>query len=757
MAAFEPSIDYVVTKIPRFAFEKFRGTDDTLTTRMKSVGEVMAFGGTFRESFNKAMRSLEDGRVGFGAQAPLEVDDHTLEAALRRPTADRLRAVDEALTRGWGVDRISDLTGIDPWFVDQFLALVQRRREVRGWEHLHAMPPEVLAAAKRDGFSDDHLAAVLNTTSDSVRQRRIELGIRPVFKTVDTCAGEFAAHTPYHYSTYDLTDEVVAATRDSVMVLGSGPNRIGQGVEFDYCCVHAVQALSEAGYETIMVNCNPETVSTDYDTSDRLYFEPLTFEDVMEVVERERPIGVVVAMGGQTPLKLARRLELAGVPILGTSPDAIDAAEDRGRFGALMEDLGVAMPEGGVAHSPEEARSIAHRISWPVLVRPSYVLGGRAMEIVDDDEGLDSYLATALADEDLSAEMADGPGAGGLSILVDRFLEGAIEVDVDAVFDGHELFVGGVLEHIEEAGVHSGDSACTLPPITLSRGIVARIGEVTRGIAQALGVRGLVNIQFAVRDDTIWCIEANPRASRTVPFVSKAMGVPLAKIAARVMAGETLEELRDQGLLPDHDAIESERPGHVAVKEAVLPFDRFPGVDALLGPEMRSTGEVMGIDTTFGAAFAKSQAGTGSMVLPSKGTVFVSVANRDKRSIVFPVKRLVDLGFSLVATEGTADLLQRAGVAADVVAKVSTGDTQLLDMVADGRVTLILNTPSGPTTRDDGYLIRQAAIAAGVPVITTLSGIMAAIQGIEAIGADGMQVTSMQEYLAAFGRPVAAG
>ncbi|HKJ57263.1 MAG TPA: carbamoyl-phosphate synthase large subunit [Nitriliruptoraceae bacterium] len=756
MAAFEPTIDYVVTKVPRFAFEKFRGTDDTLTTKMKSVGEAMAFGGTFRESFNKALRSLEDGRVGFGAQAPLEVDETALEAALRRPTADRLRAVDEALTRGWGVDRIASLTGIDPWFVDQFLALVQRRREVRSWEHLHALPTAVLTAAKRDGFSDDHLAGILNTTTEAVRDRRVELDIRPVFKTVDTCAGEFEAHTPYHYSTYDLQDEVVPADRDSVMVLGSGPNRIGQGVEFDYCCVHAVQALSEAGYETIMVNCNPETVSTDYDTSDRLYFEPLTFEDVMEVIDREQPVGVVVAMGGQTPLKLARRLESAGVTILGTSPDAIDAAEDRGRFGSLMDHLGVAMPEGGVARSAEEARTIANRISWPVLVRPSYVLGGRAMEIVDDDEALDTYLATALADEELTAQMGHGPGAGGLSILVDRFLEGAVEVDVDAVFDGTELFVGGVLEHIEEAGVHSGDSACTLPPITLSRGIVTRIGEITHGIAEGLGVRGLVNIQFAVRDDSIWCIEANPRASRTVPFVSKATGVPLAKIAARVMAGESLKDLRDQDVLPDQDAIQGPRPGHVAVKEAVLPFDRFPGVDALLGPEMRSTGEVMGIDTTFGAAFAKSQAGTGSMVLPTAGTAFVSVANRDKRSIVFPVKRLVDLGFALVATEGTADLLQRAGVAADVVAKVSTGDTELLDMVARGDVTLILNTPSGPTTRDDGYLIRQAAIAAGVPVITTLSGIMAAIQGIEAIGTDGLQVTSMQEHLAAYGRPVTA-
>ncbi len=749
MAAFEPSIDYVVTKVPRFAFEKFRGTDDTLTTKMKSVGEVMAIGGTFRESVNKALRSLEDGRVGFGAQPPLDVDDDTLRERLRRPTADRLRSVDEALTRGWSVDAVHDLTGIDPWFLDQFLQLIERRREVRGREHLHAIDDDLLRAAKADGFSDDHLAALLSTSAAAVRARRLDHGIRPVFKTVDTCAGEFEAHTPYHYSTYDLLDEVSPTARDSVMVLGSGPNRIGQGVEFDYCCVHAVQALGEAGYETIMVNCNPETVSTDYDTSDRLYFEPLTFEDVMEVIDREQPVGVVVAMGGQTPLKLARQLEAAGVTILGTSPDAIDAAEDRGRFGSLMADLGVSMPEGGVARSPDEARAIARQLSYPVLVRPSYVLGGRAMEIVDDDASLDAYLATAVADEDLNAEIGGALGGGGtLSILVDRFLEGAIEVDVDAVFDGTDLFVGGVLEHIEEAGVHSGDSACTLPPITLSRGTVARIGEITRGIAEGLGVRGLVNIQFATRDDAIWCIEANPRASRTVPFVSKATGVPLAKVAARVMAGETLADLRAAGLVPDLDAIRGPRPAHIAVKEAVLPFDRFPGVDALLGPEMRSTGEVMGIDTTFGAAFAKSQAGTGSMVLPSGGTVFVSVANRDKRAIVFPAKRLADLGFDLVATDGTADLLQRVGVDAAVVAKVSTGDTQLLELVADGTITLILNTPSGPGTRDDGYQIRQAAIAAGVPVITTLSGILAAIQGVESIRTDGIRVTSLQQHLA---------
>ncbi len=745
-AAFEPSIDYVVTKIPRFAFEKFRGTDDTLTTKMKSVGEVMAFGRTFKESFNKGMRALEDGQIGFGAGGPLEIDDDELTERLTRPTSTRLLAVDEALTRGWGIERVSELTGFDPWFVDQMLQLVERRKQLRGCEHLSAVPDDLLRDAKRDGFSDAHIAKILRTSEDEVRARRHERDIRPVFKTVDTCAAEFEAYTPYHYSTYEAEDEVRESDRPKVMVLGSGPNRIGQGVEFDYCCVHAVFAMKDAGYETIMVNCNPETVSTDYDTADRLYFEPLTFEDVLEVIHREKPVGVVVQMGGQTPLKLAQRLKDAGVTVLGTSPEAIDAAEDRGRFGALMRELGLAMPEGGLARSPEEAREIATRIGYPVLVRPSYVLGGRAMEIVYDAAGLDTYLATALSSPELADERT-----GAVSILVDRFLEGAIEVDVDAVYDGEDLFVGGVLEHIEEAGVHSGDSACTLPPITLSRGMVSEIREFTRGIAAGLGVRGLVNVQFAVKDDVVYCIEANPRASRTVPFVSKTTGVPLAKVAARVMAGDTLAKLRvpdadGYALVPEHDMVDGPRLPHIAVKEAVLPFDRFPGVDSLLGPEMRSTGEVMGIDASFGAAFAKSQAGTGSMVLPSTGAVFVSVANRDKRAIVFPAKRLVDLGFDLVATEGTADLLHRAGIEAEVVAKLSTGDRELLEMLETGRVGLVLNTPFGQGGRADGYEIRQAAVSHGVPCITTLAGILAAIQGIEALAEGTMTATSLQEY-----------
>lgn len=738
MAAFEPSIDYTVVKVPRFAFEKFRGTDDTLSTTMKSVGEVMAIGRTFKEAANKALRSLEDGRVGFGAQPPLEVSDEELEARLRRPTADRLHAVDEALTRGWGVDRVSELTMYDPWFVDQFLQLIERRRAIRGHEHLHALPDELLLAAKRDGFSDAQIAGILQTDEANVRQRRHDAGIRPVYKTVDTCAAEFEAFTPYHYSTYEMEDEQLPRESRSVIVLGSGPNRIGQGVEFDYCCVHAVQAVQAAGYEAVMVNCNPETVSTDYDTADRLYFEPLTLEDVLEVVHREDPIGVIVQMGGQTPLKLAQELEDVGVPILGTSPSAIDAAEDRGRFGALMRDLDLAMPEGAVSRSVEEAEEIANRIGYPVLVRPSYVLGGRAMEIVEDGEMLHTYLDEAIR------AFPDQP------ILVDSFLEGAIEVDVDAVFDGEDIFVGGVLEHIEEAGVHSGDSACALPPVTLGRSQVAAIREFTEGIARGLDVRGLVNVQFAIKDDTIYCIEANPRASRTVPFVSKATGVEVAKVATRVMLGTSIKELRAAGELPLKDAVEGERPPHVAVKEAVLPFDRFPGVDSLLGPEMRSTGEVMGIDRSFGAAFAKSQAGTGSMVLPETGTVFVSVANRDKRAIVFPVKRLLDLGFDIVATEGTADLLQRAGIDAGVVGKVSHGNREIIDLIADGTVTLVLNTPFGKGTRGDGYEIREAAVTNGVPCITTLAGILAAIQGIEARKTGPLTVTSLQDHIAAW-------
>ncbi|MBW3659551.1 MAG: carbamoyl-phosphate synthase large subunit, partial [Actinobacteria bacterium] len=642
------------------------------------------------------------------------------------------------LTRGWSVDRVSQLTGFDPWFVDQMLQLVERRKELRTCEHLSAVPDELLLAAKRDGFSDAHIARILSTDEEAVRTRRARADIRPVYKTVDTCAAEFEAYTPYHYSTYESEDEVTPSDRQKVMVLGSGPNRIGQGVEFDYCCVHAVFSLQEAGYETIMVNCNPETVSTDYDTADRLYFEPLTLEDVLAICEREQPMGVVVQMGGQTPLKLASQLQDAGVPILGTPPEAIDAAEDRGKFGALMRELGIAMPPGGVARSFGEAKDVAEQIGYPALVRPSYVLGGRAMEIVYDERMLEDYLEHAVA------ASPDQP------VLIDRFLEGAIEVDVDAVYDGQELFVGGVLEHIEEAGVHSGDSACTLPPITLGRSQIRQIRDFTEGIARGLGVRGLINVQYALKDDVVYCIEANPRASRTVPFVSKTTGVALAKVATRVMVGDKLADLRAEGLLPEKDVVDGPRIQHIAVKEAVLPFDRFPGVDSLLGPEMRSTGEVMGIDRDFGYAFAKSQAGTGSMILPTRGTVFVSVSNRDKRSIVFPVKRLVDLGFDIVATEGTADVLSRSGVpGVGVLGKVSEGSRAILDLLREGDIDLVLNTPFGVGTRGDGYDIRQAAVTNGVPCITTLAGILAAIHGIESLRSGPLTVTSLQEYQAA--------
>jgi carbamoyl-phosphate synthase large subunit len=743
LAAFEPTIDYVVTKIPRFAFEKFPGADHELTTRMKSVGEVMAIGRTFTESLGKALRSLETGLVGLVDGAADTRDDAALEAALRRPSDTRLLDADAALSRGWGIDRVAELSGYDPWFCDQLMKIVEIRRAVRGSETLATLDDALLRRAKRAGFSDAGIARLLGTSEEEVRAHRRARGIRPVFKTVDTCAAEFEARTPYHYSTYEEETEVEVSDRPRVLILGSGPNRIGQGIEFDYCCVHAVFALRDAGYETVMVNCNPETVSTDYDTANRLYFEPLTLEDVLEVHDAEAAaggadagIGVLVQLGGQTPLKLARGLEAAGVRIHGTPPDAIDLAEDRGRFNEVLERLGIPQPAGGVARSLDDALAIAERIGFPVLVRPSYVLGGRAMEIVYTPEQMARWLRDNAAEGE---------------VLVDKFLEGAVEVDVDAVFDGTDLHVGGIMEHIEEAGVHSGDSACVVPPYTLGRAQQRQLAEYTRAIAEALGTRGLINIQFALRDEGIYVIEANPRASRTVPFIAKVTGVALAKAAARIMVGATIADLRAEGLLPAQDAVDGPAPAHVAVKEAVLPFNRFPGVDTRLGPEMRSTGEVMGIDADFGVAFAKSQAGTGAMVLPSKGTVFVSIANRDKRAMIFPVKRLAELGFSVLATEGTAETLRRAGVDAEVVAKVSEaapGEPSIVDRLVAGDVDLVLNTPMGSGSRSDGYEIRTAAVSHGVPCITTLSGILAAIQGIEALRANGIGVRSLQEYQA---------
>ncbi|MGI8775137.1 MAG: carbamoyl-phosphate synthase large subunit [Actinomycetota bacterium] len=735
-ASFEPSIDYVVAKIPRWAFEKFPQADPLLGTKMKSVGEVMAIGRTFVEAIQKACRSLETDHSGLGGYAG-HLSDEKLEHLLANPSEGRLHAVEEALFRGMSHERLFELTAIDPWFLDQVDRLAEMRKVLTGMSGLSALDDHTLRSAKRLGFSDQQVATSIGVSEREVRVHRRARGIVPTFKTVDTCAAEFDAATPYHYSTYEEEDEVRDSDRRKVLILGSGPNRIGQGIEFDYCCVHAAFSLRDAGFETIMLNCNPETVSTDYDTSDRLYFEPLTFEDVMNVVERENPEGVIVQLGGQTPLKLTRKLHEAGVPILGTPADAIDRAEDRERFGALLADLSLPHPPNGLARSTEAARAIARSIGYPVLVRPSYVLGGRAMEIVYEESSLDKYMATAVL---VSPEHP---------VLVDRFLEGAIEVDCDAVFDGHELYVGGVLEHIEEAGIHSGDSACALPPFTLAEDQVAMVIEHTEAIARELGVRGLINMQFALKDEEVSVLEANPRASRTIPFTSKVTGVPLAKVAARVMTGSTLAELRAEGMVPQR-SIGHEGLNHVAVKEAVMPFDRFSGVDMLLGPEMRSTGEVMGIDSNFGLAFAKAEGGAG-VVLPTKGTVFVSVANRDKRSIIFPAKRLQDLGFHLVATRGTAQVLRRAGVEVDLVSKVSGADGDAENVVAKiarGEIEMIFNTPFGRGARTDGYFIRTASIAAGVPCITTMAGIAAAVQGIEALLRGDVGVKRLQDYLA---------
>jgi carbamoyl-phosphate synthase large subunit len=732
-AAFEPAIDYVVVKVPRFDFEKFQGADDTLTTRMHAVGEVMAFGRSFRDALHKALRGLEDGSIGFGAWDDA-IDDDDLRAALLRPTPKRIHRVGQALARGWSVEEVARLTAYDPWFVDQMRRLTELHGRVAtaGLDGLEADAGTLLREAKRDGVGDRLIARQVGRSEQEVRDLRHRLGIRPVFRTVDTCAAEFDSTTPYHYATYDEQDEVSERTRPAVIVLGSGPNRIGQGVEFDYCCVHAVLALKEAGYETIMVNCNPETVSTDYDTADRLYFEPLTLEDVLEVVHRERPEGVIVQFGGQTPLKLARGLEAAGVPIWGTSPDAIDMAEDRGRFGDMMTRIGARMPAGGTARNAEEAALVAARVGYPVLVRPSFVLGGRAMRIVDDPDALEREVGAALA------------AAEEQTILVDRFLESAIEVDIDVVFDGEELLVGGIMEHIEEAGVHSGDSACAIPSVTLSRAQEQEIVAITERIARGLGVRGLMNVQFAVRESQIYCIEANPRASRTIPFVSKAVGVPLAKLAARVMSGLTLADLRAEGVLPvisyDPDLLD-----HVAVKEAVLPFERFPGVDPALTPEMRSTGEVMGIASDFGDAFARAQAGTGTLTLPRTGTVFLSVADRDKRAVILVARRLVDLGLKLLATAGTAGVLERWGVPVERVGKITEGDTAIVDGLRGGGIDLVFNTPFGSDARGDGILIRQTAVSNGVPCVTTLAGMSAALLGVEALQREGFVVRSLQD------------
>jgi carbamoyl-phosphate synthase large subunit len=757
-ACFEPTIDYVVTKVPRWAFEKFPDTPDVLGTRMQSVGEAMAIGRTFPESLQKALRSLEHGRAGLNCDpAEVTLDSLSTDSLVSRaavPTPDRAFQLEAALRRGVSVERLASATGVDPWFLDQIGLIVEARRSLN-LVGLDTVGRAEMRRAKRLGFSDAQLGHLWGAAEGDVRQARLALGVRPTFKTVDTCGAEFDAETPYHYSTWEDTDEVRPSERPRVMILGSGPNRIGQGIEFDYCCVHTSFALREAGYETVMLNCNPETVSTDYDTSDRLYLEPLTEEDVLNVIDAEMAasigsgclVGVIVSMGGQTPLKLAGRLP-AGL-VLGTSAEAIDLAEDRQRWSELCGRLGIPQPDGGTARSIEEAREIIGRIGWPALVRPSYVLGGRAMEIVYDDEGLSRAFAQLVGYGSVGRE---GGLAAQRPVLVDHFLEDAIEVDVDAVADSAgEVLIGAVMEHVEEAGVHSGDSACVIPPPTLAHEVIEVIEAHTRAIAGALGVCGLLNVQFAVKGGEVFVIEANPRASRTVPFVAKATGVPLAKLAARVMVGETLAGLAAEG------AAGAAAVGHVSVKEAVLPFNRFPGADSLLGPEMRATGEVMGTDSSFGLAFAKSQLAAG-MALPDRGAVLVSLADRDKEAGLGVAARFAELGFALLATSGTAAFLEGHGVAvAGVVAKVGETGTDAVELIAGGKVNLVLNTPRGRGTRADGAQIRAAASVHSVPCLTTVAAARAAASGIAESAGHALSVRSLQELHGAgrgeIGRP----
>ncbi len=757
-AAFEPTLDYVIVKAPRFAFEKFPGADDTLTTTMKSVGEAMGIGRNYISGLNKVMRSLEGKPSGFWTKpdeyfaGERATDLDAVLKDLERPTEGRMYDIELALRLGATVEQLHEHSHLDPWFLAELEALVQFREEL---ENAPVLDAQLLRRAKVFGLSDAQIAALRPEFAgeDGVRSLRWSLGIRPVYKTVDTCAGEFEAQTPYHYSTYEMDpnaeSEVRASsekTKGKVIILGSGPNRIGQGIEFDYSCVHAALELSREGYETVMVNCNPETVSTDYDTADRLYFEPLTFEDVMEVYHAEAACGevagVIVQLGGQTPLGLAERLSAAGVPVVGTSAAAIDLAEDRGEFGKVLAAAELPAPDFGTATSFDEAREVAASIGYPVLVRPSYVLGGRGMEIVYDEDSLRDYIERA------TEITSDHP------VLVDRFLDNAIEIDVDALCDGEEVYLGGVMEHIEEAGIHSGDSSCALPPMTLGPEDIEKVRESTRRLAHGIGVKGLMNVQYALKDDTLYVIEANPRASRTVPFVSKATGVPMAKAAARVMLGASIAQLKDEGIIPstyDGGSLPIEHP--IAVKEAVLPFNRFRRpdgqlLDTLLSPEMKSTGEVMGLADNFGAAYAKGEmAAFGE--LPTEGTVFVSVANRDKRTLIFPIQRLAYMGYTIVATAGTAQMLRRNGVECEVAVKVSEaeeGQESIVDAILAGKVDLILNTPAGSAgARHDGYDIRAAAVSVGVPLVTTVQGVTAAVQGIEALRQGDLKVRALQE------------
>jgi len=733
-ACFEPTIDYVVTKIPRFTFEKFPAADATLTTQMKSVGEVMAIGRTFKESFQKALRSLEIGVCGLDSKlfdqaeetrrALTDKEQQLLLEKLKTPNADRLWYLGDALRSGMSVEEIHRHTAFDPWFLHCIRQIIEKEDELRqqGSESLTA---EQMFEAKQYGFSDKMLSKIWKTKEDTVRELRWKLNIRPVYKRVDTCAAEFVAYTPYLYSTYEQECEAEVTDRKKIIILGGGPNRIGQGIEFDYCCVHGVFALAEDGYETIMVNCNPETVSTDYDTSDRLYFEPLTLEDVLEIVAKEKPVGVIVQFGGQTPLKLAVALEKAGVPIIGTSPDAIDRAEDRERFQEMLHKLGLIQPENGTARSFEEAETVANRIGYPVVVRPSYVLGGRAMEIVYDADNLLRYMTTAVQ------ASPEHP------ILVDKFLDNAIEVDVDALCDGQQVVIGGIMEHIEEAGIHSGDSACSLPPYSLSSETIHEIRRQTEVMALELHVKGLMNVQYAVKDGTIYVLEVNPRASRTAPFVSKATGRPLAKIAARVMAGKTLAELGVSGdIVPDY----------YSVKEAVFPFAKFPGVDTLLGPEMKSTGEVMGIGATFAEAFAKSQMGA-NVKLPLSGNAFISVRDEDKKLVVNAAEKLYKAGFGLQATGGTAAFLEEKGIPVKRVNKVKEGRPHIVDALKNGEVQLVINTTQGAQAVADSFSIRRESLMHSVAYYTTAAGANAAVDAIITLKEQDLRVKPLQDYL----------
>lgn len=734
-ASFEPTIDYVVTKIPRFAFEKFPGTAPVLTTQMKSVGEAMAIGRTFQESFQKALRSLETGRAGWGCDKPEKLPSlEQIRAGLRTPNPDRIFTLRHAFQMGMSVEEVFELTAIDPWFLDKLYELLETEKYLKRTP-LKSLDKEQMYAVKRQGFSDRQIAYATKTTEDEVRAYRKSLGVIPVYKTVDTCAAEFEAFTPYYYSAYEEECEVLPATKRKVMILGGGPNRIGQGIEFDYCCCHTSFALRDDGFETIMVNSNPETVSTDYDTSDRLYFEPLTKEDVLNIIEAENPEGVIIQFGGQTPLKLAVPLQnyLASeqcqvqTKIWGTSPDSIDTAEDRERFEKILRELNIQQPSNGIARSFREALEIARRINYPVVVRPSYVLGGRAMEIVYSDAELERYMTYAVQVE------PDHP------ILIDKYLENAIEVDVDAIADPTgKVVIGGIMEHIEEAGIHSGDSACSIPPIYLGDEVLDRIRIWTIELAKALKVVGLINIQFAVQGHQVYILEANPRASRTVPFVSKAIGVPLAKMAARIMSGQTLEQL---------NYTEEVIPKHIAVKEAVLPFDKFAGTDTILGPEMRSTGEVMGIDATFGTSFAKAELAANQR-LPLSGTVFVSMSDRTKAAVVPIVKDFMDLGFSVISTEGTRKALLEQGLNVELVLKLHEGRPHVLDWIKNEKVQLIINTPSAEeTAQADGRLIRRTALAYKIPIVTTIAGAKATAAAIQALQSQSLSVKSIQEYL----------